>query len=98
MALQTKGGFPVIQNFSNVSSTGFKLIAPARTIYVQIFNTGAQALEIYTEQEKFDADTDGRTIAATNGVYEGPAEVVALWLKAASSTTNITVIWYARRG
>ncbi len=105
--LEIRGGEPNIRR-ENVSTAGREYKPGAKdpaagrytflTKHIQIFNVGGNALRLFFSEEDFNNDANYRTIAATTGEWEGPAEAKGVWLKAVGGATDVEMIFYQRRG
>lgn len=114
MSFELYGGIPRIRRAS-ISITGDGYGAPVdpirapyigKTNYLQIYNVGANVLQVYFTKTDFDAGVNYKTVAATSGVWEGPASLEdgqeprsqpLVWLKAVSGATTAEIVFYHRR-
>lgn len=104
--LTTRGGVPRIQR-AVIDATGRRYTpggahddpAVGRysfiTQHLQIYNTTANPVNLFFLESDFAANDNFITIGA-NGLWEGPVELDAFWLKSAAGTT-VAIVAYQRR-
>jgi hypothetical protein len=66
--------------------------------YLQITNTDANACRIYFLEEDFSEDEHYIELAASGGVWEGPAELVRFWAKSQVGASVLQIVAFQRLG
>lgn len=89
--LVPRGGVPQIRR-ETVTTTGRKYEFTTQSQWLRITNEGANPLEIYFSQEDFDADENFCSLPATTGLFEGPYETKAVWLKSDTGDTTACIV------
>ena len=111
---ETRGGIALPRRYTITTAGQDTPPPHGTTNYVQISNVGGQILHVYTELDAFTAADATRRLelAATTGYWAGPVELFSsvkkrpdgvanvghLWLRAATGSTTVEIVFFQRRG
>ena len=97
MSFENRGGIPRVFRVTT-DAVGGQHNFLAVTKYLQISNEGGDMLRVYFTEQDYTADQNYISLAAVTGFFDGPVEAQSIWFRADTTTTDLFMVSYHRRG